>query len=50
MDTLTPMLRQYRSIKAQHPDELLFYRIGEFYELNFDDAKRASRINDITQT
>ncbi|MBT6586109.1 MAG: hypothetical protein HON77_17560, partial [Gammaproteobacteria bacterium] len=34
----TPMMRQYLAIKAQHPDELLFYRMGDFYELFFTDA------------
>ena len=46
----TPMMRQYLSTKAQHPDELLFYRMGDFYELFYDDAKRAAQILDITLT
>jgi DNA mismatch repair protein MutS len=46
----TPMMRQYLAIKAQHPDELLFYRMGDFYELFFDDAKRAAQLLDITLT
>ncbi len=35
---LTPMMTQYLGIKAEHPDTLLFYRMGDFYELFFDDA------------
>ncbi len=37
----TPMMRQYLAIKAVHPDHLLFYRMGDFYELFFDDAVMA---------
>ncbi len=44
------MMQQYLSIKAQHPDGLLFYRMGDFYELFYEDAKTASRILDITLT
>ncbi len=43
-------MRQYLSIKAQHPAELLFYRMGDFYELFYDDAKSAAHILDITLT
>jgi len=46
----TPMMQQYLRIKAQHPDKLLFYRMGDFYELFFDDAVRAARLMDITLT
>ncbi|MBI2381120.1 MAG: DNA mismatch repair protein MutS [Gammaproteobacteria bacterium] len=46
----TPMMQQYLRLKAQHPNELLFYRMGDFYELFFDDAKKAARLLDITQT
>ncbi|MEM7611160.1 MAG: DNA mismatch repair protein MutS, partial [Pseudomonadota bacterium] len=46
----TPMMRQYLGIKAKHPDTLLFYRMGDFYELFFDDAKRAASLIDITLT
>ena len=46
----TPMMQQYVRIKAQHPNELLFYRMGDFYELFFDDAKTASELLDITLT
>src|SRR5690606_4648537 len=46
----TPMMQQYLRIKAEHPDILLFYRMGDFYELFFDDAKRAATLLDITLT
>ena len=46
----TPMMRQYLSIKAEHPDRLVFYRMGDFYELFFDDARRAAQLLDITLT
>jgi DNA mismatch repair protein MutS len=46
----TPMMQQYLRIKAAHPDVLLFYRMGDFYELFFDDARKASRLLDITLT
>ncbi|MGC3981981.1 MAG: DNA mismatch repair protein MutS [Steroidobacteraceae bacterium] len=46
----TPAMQQYLRLKAQHPDVLLFYRMGDFYELFFDDAKRAARLLDITLT
>ncbi|MBI1179089.1 MAG: DNA mismatch repair protein MutS [Alphaproteobacteria bacterium] len=46
----TPMMAQYLEIKGQHPDCLLFYRMGDFYELFFDDAVQASRALDITLT
>lgn len=46
----TPMMKQYLSIKAKHPDTLLFYRMGDFYELFFDDAKLAASLLDITLT
>jgi DNA mismatch repair protein MutS len=36
----TPMMQQYLSIKARHPDDLLFYRMGDFYELFYEDAER----------
>ncbi|MDX1915047.1 MAG: DNA mismatch repair protein MutS [Methylophilus sp.] len=44
------MMRQYLALKAQHPDMLLFYRMGDFYELFFDDAEKASRLLGITLT
>ena len=46
----TPMMQQYLSIKAEHPDTLLFYRMGDFYELFFDDAREAAKLLDITLT
>src|SRR4051795_9076869 len=46
----TPMMQQYLRIKAEHPDILLFYRMGDFYELFHDDAERASKLLDITLT
>src|SRR5882672_8409392 len=46
----TAMMQQYLRIKAQHPDMLLFYRMGDFYELFYDDAERASRLLDLTLT
>jgi len=46
----TPMMQQYLGIKADHPATLLFYRMGDFYELFFDDAKRAAKLLDITLT
>jgi DNA mismatch repair protein MutS len=46
----TPMMEQYLRIKAQHPDMLLFYRMGDFYELFHEDAVRAARLLDITLT
>jgi len=49
-DSHTPMMQQYLRIKAQHPHELVFYRMGDFYELFFDDAKKASELLDITLT
>ncbi|MEA2877476.1 MAG: mismatch repair protein MutS, partial [Hyphomicrobiales bacterium] len=41
--SVTPMMRQYQEIKAANPDSLLFYRMGDFYELFFQDAEIASR-------
>ncbi|MDH3981025.1 MAG: DNA mismatch repair protein MutS, partial [Gammaproteobacteria bacterium] len=46
----TPMMQQYLGIKAEHPDILLFYRMGDFYELFFADARRAANLLDITLT
>ncbi|MFQ3248868.1 MAG: DNA mismatch repair protein MutS [Glaciecola sp.] len=46
----TPMMTQYLKIKADHPDILLFYRMGDFYELFFDDAKKASNLLNISLT
>ena len=46
----TPMMVQYLGLKAQHPDILLFYRMGDFYEMFFEDAEKAARLLDITLT
>jgi len=46
----TPMMQQYLRIKAEHPTSLLFYRMGDFYELFYDDARRAAKLIDITLT
>ena len=48
--THTPMMQQYLRIKAQHPDQLVFYRMGDFYELFYDDAKKAAELLDISLT
>lgn len=50
LDSHTPMMQQYLRLKAQHPDILLFYRMGDFYELFYSDAKRASQLLDISLT
>lgn len=50
IETQTPLMRQYLAAKRQHPDALLFFRLGDFYELFFDDAKTASRELQITLT
>ena len=47
---LTPMIKQYLAIKDEYPDAILFYRMGDFYEMFFEDAEIASRILDITLT
>src|SRR6188474_3612899 len=44
------MMQQYLRIKGEHPDILVFYRMGDFYELFYDDAEKASRLLDITLT
>ncbi|HLJ78292.1 MAG TPA: DNA mismatch repair protein MutS [Acidobacteriaceae bacterium] len=49
-ETHTPLMRQYLAAKRQHPDTLLFFRLGDFYELFFEDAKTASRELQITLT
>ena len=48
--THTPMMQQYLRIKAEFPDTLVFYRMGDFYEVFFDDARKANRLLDITLT
>jgi DNA mismatch repair protein MutS len=49
-NTHTPMMQQYLGLKAQHADMLLFYRMGDFYELFYDDARRAAKLVDIALT
>ncbi|TKD35054.1 DNA mismatch repair protein MutS [Azotobacter chroococcum] len=46
----TPMMQQYWKLKREHPDQLLFYRMGDFYELFYEDAKKAAKLLDITLT
>jgi DNA mismatch repair protein MutS len=50
MSAHTPMMQQYLRIKAEHPDTLVFYRMGDFYEVFYEDARRAHRLLDITLT
>jgi DNA mismatch repair protein MutS len=50
MEELTPMMRQYLDIKRIHKDEILFFRLGDFYEMFFDDAKTAARVLNLTLT
>ncbi|MEG0877756.1 MAG: DNA mismatch repair protein MutS [Oscillospiraceae bacterium] len=50
MQELSPMMKQYFDIKKQHPDEILFFRLGDFYEMFFDDAKLASKELELTLT
>ena len=49
-DGSTPLLRQYAQIKAQHPDHVIFFRCGDFYEMFMDDARVAARVLGITLT
>ena len=46
----TPLMQQFFAAKAEHPDVLLFFRMGDFYELFYDDARKAARLLDITLT
>ena len=46
----TPMLKQYAEIKSQYPDVILFYRMGDFYELFYDDAVTSSEVLGLTLT
>ena len=50
LSSLTPMMQQYVNVKMQHPHSLMFYRMGDFYELFFDDAKKAAKLLGITLT
>src|SRR3546814_9908138 len=46
----TPLMQQYLGIKSQHPDTLVLFRMGDFYELFYDDARRAAQLLNITLT
>ena len=50
LNSHTPMMQQYLTLKSEHPDILLFYRMGDFYELFYDDARKASELLDISLT
>ena len=50
MAKLSPMMEQYMAIKKKHPDQILFFRLGDFYEMFFDDAKLASKELELTLT
>ena len=50
MDGLSPMMKQYKQIKAQNEDSILFFRVGDFYEMFFEDAKKASEELDLVLT
>jgi DNA mismatch repair protein MutS len=50
LGSLTPMLRQYMEVKAEHPDAILLYRMGDFYEMFFDDARQAAPILEVQLT
>ncbi|MGH9898628.1 MAG: DNA mismatch repair protein MutS, partial [Pyrinomonadaceae bacterium] len=50
MEKITPMMQQYQELKKQHPGTLLLFRLGDFYELFFDDAVTGSRELEITLT
>jgi DNA mismatch repair protein MutS len=49
-EQLTPMMKQYFEIKNNHKDKIVFFRLGDFYEMFFDDAITASKVLDITLT
>ena len=48
--TLTPVMQQYLSLKSQHKNEVLFFRLGDFYEMFFEDAQEVSRLLNLTLT
>jgi DNA mismatch repair protein MutS len=50
LDALTPMMRQYMEVKLQHPEAILFFRMGDFFEMFYDDARRSSEILGISLT
>jgi len=47
---LTPLLKQYRNVKRDHQDAILFFRVGDFYEMFYEDATEAAAILNITLT
>ncbi|MDH4193555.1 MAG: DNA mismatch repair protein MutS, partial [Nitrospirota bacterium] len=47
---LSPLMRQFQSVKAQHPDAIVFFRVGDFYEMFFEDAEEASKLLGIVLT
>lgn len=47
---MTPMMEQYFEVKDKYPDHILFYRLGDFYEMFFEDAKIASQVLELTLT
>ena len=49
-NTVTPMMEQYHRIKRENPDALLFFRLGDFYEMFYEDARRASPVLEIALT
>lgn len=49
-ESLTPMMKNYLETKKQHEDCIIFYRLGDFYEMFFDDALEASKVMEITLT
>src|SRR5690625_3647135 len=50
MSKQTPMMKQYLKIKAEHQDAFLFFRLGDFYELFYEDAEKAAQLLEITLT
>ena len=50
MQRITPMMKQYFAIKENHKDHILFYRLGDFYEMFFDDALKVSKELELTLT
>src|SRR5688572_8472735 len=50
MSVDTPLMQQWREVKARHPDALIFFRVGDFYELFFEDAEEGARLLDLTLT
>src|SRR5690606_13300897 len=50
MSSDTPLMQQWREIKARHPDSLIFFRVGDFYELFFEDAEVGAKLLEITLT